>query len=191
MKKIIIFTFYFLILVFLNSTANASLENKLIKKFTSINTLSFNFIQKISGEEEVGRCFIKYPLRMKCNYNNLKQKSIIVNGKTVAIIKKKYKRIYLYPLKITPLYTILQKNTILNIVKTQKPVIDNLNLITYEASDKDNNKLKIFFDKKSLDLKGWETKDIYSNKVNFMVFDLEINKIIDDNFFKIPKESEL
>ena len=191
MKKIIIFTFYFLILDFLNSTAKASLENELIKKFTSINTLSFNFIQKISGEEEVGRCFIKYPLRMKCNYNNLKQKSIIVNGKTVAIIKKKYKRIYLYPLKITPLYTILQKNTILNIVKTQKPVIDNLNLITYEASDKDNNKLKIFFDKKSLDLKGWETKDIYSNKVNFMVFDLEINKIIDDNFFKIPKESEL
>jgi len=191
LKKIIIFTFYFLILDFLNSTAKASLENELIKKFTSINTLSFNFIQKISGEEEVGRCFIKYPLRMKCNYNNLKQKSIIVNGKTVAIIKKKYKRIYLYPLKITPLYTILQKNTILNIVKTQKPVIDNLNLITYEASDKDNNKLKIFFDKKSLDLKGWETKDIYSNKVNFMVFDLEINKIIDDNFFKIPKESEL
>lgn len=191
MKKIIILTFYFLILVFLNSTASASLENELIKKFTSINTLSFNFIQKISEEEEVGRCFIKYPLRMKCNYNNLKQKSIIVNGKTVAIIKKKYKRIYLYPLKITPLYTILQKNTILNIVKTQKPVIDNLNLIIYEASDKDNNKLKIFFDKKSLDLKGWETKDIYSNKVSFMVFDLEINKIIDDNFFKIPKESEL
>ena len=191
MKKIIIFTFYFLILVFLNSTANASLENELIKKFTSINTLSFNFIQKISEEEEVGRCFIKYPLRMKCNYNNLKQKSIIVNGKTVAIIKKKYKRIYLYPLKITPLYTILQKNTILNIVKTQKPVIDNLNLITYEASDKDNNKLKIFFDKKSLDLKGWETRDIYSNKVNFTVLNLEINKIIDDNFFKIPKESEL
>ena len=191
MKKIIIFTFYFLILVFLNFTANASLENQLIKKFTSANTLSFNFIQKISEKEEVGKCFIKYPLRMKCDYNNLKQKSIIVNGKTVAIIKKKYKRIYLYPLKITPLYTILQKNTILNIMKTQKPIINNLNLIVYETSDKDNNKLKIFFDKKSLDLKGWETRDIYSNKVNFTVLNLEINKIIDDNFFKIPKESEL
>ena len=191
MKKIIIFTFYFLILIFLNFTANASLENQLIKKFTSANTLSFNFIQKISEKEEVGKCFIKYPLRMKCDYNNLKQKSIIVNGKTVAIIKKKYKRIYLYPLKITPLYTILQKNTILNIMKTQKPIINNLNLIVYETSDKDNNKLKIFFDKKSLDLKGWETRDIYSNKVNFTVLNLEINKIIDDNFFKIPKESEL
>jgi outer membrane lipoprotein-sorting protein len=191
LKKIIIFTFYFLILVFLNFTANASLENQLIKKFTSANTLSFNFIQKISEKEEVGKCFIKYPLRMKCDYNNLKQKSIIVNGKTVAIIKKKYKRIYLYPLKITPLYTILQKNTILNIMKTQKPIINNLNLIVYETSDKDNNKLKIFFDKKSLDLKGWETRDIYSNKVNFTVLNLEINKIIDDNFFKIPKESEL
>ena len=33
--------------------------------------------------------------------------------------------------------------------------------------------------------------DVSANKVNFMVFDLEINKIIDDNLFKIPKESEL
>lgn len=191
MKKIINFTFSFIILAFLNSAANASLENDLIKKFTKINTLSFNFTQKISGEEEVGRCVIKYPLRMKCDYNNLKQKSIIVNGKTVAIIKKKYKRIYLYPLKITALYQILQKKNILNMLKKQKPIIRNLNLIIYETSDKKNNRLKIFFDKDSLNLKGWETKDTYGNKVNFVIKDLEINKTIKDIFFKIPKESEL
>ena len=191
MKKIINFIFYFLILIFFSFEASASLENDLIKKFVSTNTLSFNFTQKISEEEETGRCFIKYPLRMKCDYENVKQKSIIVNGKTVAIIKKKYKRIYLYPLKITALYRILQKNTILNILKNQKPTINSLNLIVYETADKKNNKLQIFFDKDSLELKGWETLDIYSNKVSFVIRDLEINKDIDDNFFKIPKESEL
>ena len=128
---------------------------------------------------------------MRCDYDNLKQKSIIVNGKTVAIIKKKYKRIYLYPLKITALYRILQKNTILNIMKNQKPTTNSSNLIVYETTDEKNNKLQIFFDKDSLELKGWETLDIYSNKVSFVVRELEINKDIDDNFFKIPKESEL
>ena len=191
MKKIINFTFYFLIIIFFNFEASASLENDLIKKFISTNTLSFNFTQKISENEEMGRCFIKYPLRMRCDYDNLKQKSIIVNGKTVAIIKKKYKRIYLYPLKITALYRILQKNTILNIMKNQKPTINSSNLIVYETTDEKNNKLQIFFDKDSLELKGWETLDMYSNKVSFVVRELEINKDIDDNFFKIPKESEL
>jgi len=191
LKKKIDFIFYFLILIFFSFEASASLENDLIKKFVSTNTLSFNFTQKISEEEETGRCFIKYPLRMKCDYENVKQKSIIVNGKTVAIIKKKYKRIYLYPLKITALYRILQKNTILNIMKNQKPTINSLNLIVYETADKKNNKLQIFFDKDSLELKGWETLDIYSNKVSFVIRDLEINKDIDDDFFKIPKESEL
>ena len=46
---------------------------------------------------------------MKCNYKNLKQKTIISNGKTVAIIKKKYKKIYYYPIKATPLFFILKK----------------------------------------------------------------------------------
>ena len=76
-------------------------------------------------------------------------------------------------------------------MENQKPTINNLNLIVYETSYEKNNKLKIFFDKDSLNLKGWETRDIYSNKVTFILKDLEINKTIDDNFFKIPKESEL
>ena len=41
---------------------------------------------------------------MKCEYKNSKQKTIISNGKTVAIIKKKYKKIYLYPIKKTPFF---------------------------------------------------------------------------------------
>ena len=53
---------------------------------------SFEFNQKISNEEEIGECFIKYPLLMKCNYQNSKQKIVISNGRTVAIIKKNIKK---------------------------------------------------------------------------------------------------
>ena len=55
---------------------------------------------------------------MKCNYKNLKEKIIISNGKTVAIIKKKYKKIYhLSHFKSTPLnFILLQKKKIINLV---------------------------------------------------------------------------
>ena len=55
-------------------------------------TLSFDFKQKIAEKEEIGNCYIKYPLLMKCNYKNSKQKSIIANGKTIVVIKKNIKK---------------------------------------------------------------------------------------------------
>ena len=79
----------FFIYFFFTGVSSADLQTDLINKLTAIRTLSFDFKQKIADKEEIGNCFIKYPLLMKCNYKNLKQKTIISNGKTVAIIKKK------------------------------------------------------------------------------------------------------
>ena len=73
---------------------------------------------------------------MKCDYENFKQKSIISNGKTVAIIKKKYKKIYYYPVKTTPLFTILQKGRILNLVRNNRPTKINSSLIEFEFIEK-------------------------------------------------------
>ena len=43
----------------------------------------------------------------------------------------------------------------------------------------------------SLNLKGWKTKDAYSNNVNFEINNLETNKQVANDFFKIPKEEDL
>ena len=169
----------------------ADLQKNLINKLTATQTLTFDFKQKIEDKEETGNCFIKYPLLMKCNYKNLKEKTIISNGKTVAIIKKKYKRIYLYPVKSTPLFFILKKEKIINLVRNTKPIEINSNLIGFIFTDKKTNKVKILFDKNSLELKGWETKDAYSNKVSFEINNLIINNQIVDDFFKIPQEKDL
>ena len=177
--------------MFFTSVASADLQKNLINKLTAIKTLSFDFKQKISDKEEMGNCFIKYPLLMECNYQNLKQKIIISNGKTVAIIKKKYKKIYLYPIKSTPLFFILKKEKIINLIKITKPIRINSNLIGFIFAGKKTNKVKILFDKSSLELKGWETKDSYSNKVSFEINNLIINNQIVDDFFKIPQEKDL
>ena len=171
--------------------AFADLQKKLINKITATKTLSFNFKQQIAEKEEIGNCIIKYPLLMKCDYQNLKQKSVISNGKTVAVIKKKYNKIYYYPIKTTPLFNILNKEKILNLIRNNKPTKMNSNIIEFELIEKKRNKLKIFFDKSSLEFKGWETEDIYSNNVSFTITDLITNKIIKDEFFKIPREEDL
>ena len=177
--------------MFSASVSLADLQKNLINKLTAIKTLSFDFKQKISDKEEIGNCFIKYPLLMKCNYKNLKEKTIISNGKTVAIVKKKYKKIYLYPIKITPLFVILKKEKILNIIRNNKPIKIDSNLIVFDAIEKKGNKLKILFDENSLELVGWKMVDAYSNDVNFIISDLITNKIIEDKFFKIPQENDL
>ena len=92
---------------------------------------------------------------MRCDYQNNKQKTIISNSKTVAIIKKKYKKIYLYPIKATPLFFILKKEKIINLIRQNKPNKINSNMVEFEFIDKKTNKVKIFFDKNSLDFKGW------------------------------------
>ena len=181
----------FFIYLFSASVSLADLQKNLINKLTATKTLSFDFKQKISDKEEIGNCFIKYPLLMKCNYQNLKQKTIISNGKTVAIIKKKYKKIYLYPIRLTPLFFILQKEKIINLIRKNQPTEINAGLIEFEFIDQKTNKVKILFDKNSLEFKGWKTKDVYSNNVSFTINNLKINNQIVDDFFKIPKEEDL
>ena len=192
MKKKLIFLFQiiFIYILFL-SISFADLQKNLINKITATKTLSFNFKQNIAEKVEFGNCYIKYPLLMKCIYQNLKQKSVISNGKTVAIIKKKYKKIYYYPIRTTPLFIILKKEKILHLVRNNKPTKINSSIIEFELNEKKKNKLKIFFDKDSLEFKGWKTKDAYSNDVSFIIYDLKINVIIEDEFFDIPKEKDL
>ena len=98
LKKLnIIFLSFFLFFSLINFS-KANIEEKLLNKYKSINTLHFDFIQKIGEKVDFGNCYIKYPLLMKCEYPK-KKKSIIANGKKFAIVKRRYKKIYYYPLK--------------------------------------------------------------------------------------------
>ena len=51
----------------------------------------------------------------------------------------------------------------------------------------ENNLIKVFFDKKSLDLIGWETKDIYQNLVQTFISDIKKNNNVNEKIFNIQK----
>ena len=179
--------FFFL---FFSNYSQASFQEQLINKYKTINTLSFDFTQIIGDKVELGNCYIKYPLLMKCEYPK-KKKSIITNGKKFAIVKRRYKKIYYYPLKKTPLFYLLNKENILNLIQNYEPALINSNIIKYEYTDVNSNKINILFNKNSLDLSGWKTIDAYSNEVSFLIKNIETNILIKNEIFKIPKEEDL
>jgi len=178
--------FYF----FLLNISQANFQEQLINKYKEINTLSFDFTQKIGDKIETGNCYIKYPLLMKCEYPK-KKKLIIANGKTLAIVKNRYKKIYQYPLKKTALFYILNKENILDIIHNYEPSNMDNDVIEYELTDSNSNKINIFFDKNSLLLSGWKTIDSYSNEVNFLIENIKTNIFVENKIFKIPKEEDL
>ena len=53
--------------------------------------------------------------------------------------------------------------------------------------DYENIFIKVFFDKESLDLIGWETKDIYQNLVQTFISDIKINIDVEEKIFSIQK----
>ena len=179
----------FFYLFFINYS-QANFQEKLINKYKTINTLYFDFTQKIGEKVEFGNCYIKYPLLMKCEYPK-KKKSIIANGKKFVIIKKRYKKIYYYPLKKTPLFFLLNKENILNLIKNYEPSNIDSNIVEYELIENKSNILKIFFDKSSLEIVGWKTIDAYSNEVSFLIRNVEINISVENEIFKIPREEDL
>ena len=190
-KKIIFFLKITTTYLFTITICSADLQQNIIKKLTSTKTMTFNFQQKIEEKKEVGICFIKYPLLIKCEYKNVKGKTLISNGKSIAIIKKKYKKIYRYPIESTPLFVILDKDKVLNLIKNTRPSKIDSNTIEFEFTNKKLNKLIILFNSKNLEFKGWKTVDAYSNNVSFLISDTKINNQIVDSFFIIPKEEDL
>ena len=61
-KKTTFVTKIILFYLLLTNIVFADLKENLINKLISTETLTFDFKQKIDGKEEIGNCFIKYPL---------------------------------------------------------------------------------------------------------------------------------
>lgn len=189
-KKYYLLLKIFLIWFFLTNIACAELKSRLIKKIQDTHTLTFEFKQQIADKVETGNCSIRYSKLIRCDYADSYKKRLISNGKTLAIIQRRYKKIFYYPLKTTPLYFILDKEYLTEFINNNEPVVLNDLLINYEIHI-NGKKVNLFFDKNSLNVKGWETEDLYKNKVQFLILNLEVNVPVNDNLFIIPTKDKL
>jgi len=183
MKKYIIF----LLIFFFNTNSHTSSNQKIINHFENINSLQFKFTQRIDNNNiEKGECIILYPKKIFCKYYDIYNKILVSNGRSLVINSDKIPNHYRYPLDKTPLNFILDKNFL---ISKMKEADDDKNYPFYYVFnfEHENNLIKVFFDKESLDLMGWETKDIYQNLVQTFLSDININIDVEEKIFSIQK----
>jgi outer membrane lipoprotein-sorting protein len=176
------FIFIFFILF---SSTNASNKNKIIENLQNTENLNFEFEQNINGKIENGNCIIQYPKKIYCKY--IKNNKILVsNGKSLVI--KTRTSFYRYPLKRTALNLILDKNFLIKKIGNLKEQILDKTYINFEIVE-NNNEIKFFFDDKTFNLIGWQTKDIYQNVNVTYLYSIQKNQQIDKDLFKLPTQN--
>ncbi len=178
----------FLIIVFILSVnnVNASVKENIINKFKNIENITFNFEQNINGKVESGNCTIEYPKKIYCRYDLGNQKVLVSNGKSLVI--KTVSSYYLYPLEKTPLNAILNKNFLINKIKSLNERNVGENFINYKFVENENE-INLFFDKNTFNLIGWQTIDIYQNISITYLSSIKRNRKLDKELFVLPKQN--
>ncbi len=178
---------FFLLIFFFSFSANSFSNQKIIDHLNNINSLEFKFIQKIDNNNiETGECILLYPKKILCKYNDSYNKVLVSNGKSLIINSDKIKNYYRYPLDKTPLNIILDKEFLISKMNDIKEDEAYPFYHVYNFNH-ENIFIKVFFDKKSLNLIGWETKDIYQNLVQTFISDIKTNTNIEEKIFSIQK----
>ena len=164
----------------------SSTKEKIISQMRYYDNLSFNFTQLIDEKKENGSCIIKYPKKIYCKYDGYDKKIIVSNGKTLVIKNRNNGNYYLYPLKKTPLELLLDKNFLISKIKDLEPRIIDNKFLTFTIFGNNNSEMRIFFNKNSLTLTGWQTEDMYQNLSITFISSVEINQKINDKIFILP-----
>jgi len=175
----------FLTLLFISFSFNlsASEKDQILTQLNNLNSLEFTFDQLVNEKLEKGSCLLEFPGKLKCEYFDNKQKELIINNKRLAITQKKYNKTYHYPISKSPFLNILYKDKLLEIVRSGKlGSTEQLIKLTYLSE----NEITIFFDKQTLNLKGWKVIDQYNNKINFSLNIISKNDAYMKGTFKIP-----
>jgi outer membrane lipoprotein-sorting protein len=168
----------------LSSNLFANEKNQIITQLNNLNSLEFTFNQLINEKTEKGSCLLKFPGKLKCNYFDDKNKELVINNKKLAITQKRYNKTYYYPISNSPFLNILYKDKLLEIVQSGKlELFDQMIKLVYLG----DNEITVFFDKKTLDLKGWQIIDQYNNNIIFSLNIIAKNDVFGKETFNIPE----
>ena len=174
----------FILIFFYPINILASSKEQIKNKLKETNNMSFKFIQKIEKKTEKGECIILFPKKILCRYDDIYNKILVSNGRSLVINSKKIKNYLRYQLKDTPLNFILDKRFLLNKLDKVEIIRENDETFFFEITH-NNSLLNIFFDKTNYEIKGWTTTDIYHNTVETKLFNIETNIMIDERLFKV------
>ena len=177
MRTIFLILFFFLIFF----QKQAFTEPKIIKKISETENFAFDFEQLINDKKETGNCIISFNNKMLCKYDETR-KLIVSNGKTLLIKNKNSNFANTYKTENTYFKYFLNKGFLIS--KIEGNVIEKEQNFLLSINDQ-SNQLNIFFDKNNHLIKGWETIDLYGNKVRTNIVVKNINQELSDSIFNL------
>ena len=180
--------FLFLIITFFTTQVFASIKDSIIENLKNTKNFTFSFEQNLNGKVENGNCVIEYPKKIFCKYNLKNNKILVSNGRSLVI--KTSSNFYLYPIEKTPLNLILNKNYILRKMIDSNNIIIENKIVSFNFTE-DENEINIFFDKKTFDLIGWQTIDIFQNLNTTYLNSINKNQALKKIYLNCQLENDL
>ena len=177
MRTVFLILIFFLIFL----QKQAFTEPKIIKIISETKNFAFDFKQLINDKKETGNCIISFNNKMLCKYDET-GKLIVSNGNTLLIKNENSNFANTYKTENTYFRYVLNKEFLIskideNVIEKEKNFLLSIN--------EQSNQLNIFFDKNNYLIKGWETIDLYGNKVKSNIIVKKINQELSDNIFSL------
>ena len=170
-----------LIIFFIFAQKNGFTEPKIIKKISETKNFAFDFEQLINNKKETGNCIISFNNKIICKYDKT-GKLIVSNGKTLLIKNKNSNFANTYKTENTYFKYFLNKRFLIS--KIEGNIVEKEQNFLLSINDQ-SNRLNIFFDKNNHLIKGWETIDLYGNKVRTNIVVKNINQELSDSIFNL------
>ena len=115
----------FILIFFYPLNIFASPKQLIKNKLQETDNISFKFVQKIGKKTEQGKCIISYPKKILCKCDDIYNKILVSNGRSLVINSQKITNYLRYQLKDTPLNLILDKKFLLDKLDQVETVKEN------------------------------------------------------------------
>ncbi len=170
-------------------TASASAAQRIADHFSSIKTMTGDFVQiGPTGKQTGGKFYIDRPGRIRFNYDASSPLKVISNGSSVAIGNTKLDTWQLYPLSSTPLKLLLSRRIDLggDMVKSVKEGPDIVTVVLGDKHFFGNSTITMMFDPTSFDLKQWTITDAQGKDTTVMIYNVKTGVQLARSLFELP-----
>jgi outer membrane lipoprotein-sorting protein len=168
---------------------NAAVAQKIADHFSSVKTMSGEFVQfGPRGEQTGGKFFLERPGKIRFNYEKPSPMRVISDGRSVVIGNMKLRTWDIYPLSKTPLALLLDDRIDLK-SKMVRDVKEEPDLITIKLGDKSlfaDSTITMMFDPSTYDLRQWTITDNQGKDTSVMIFNTQTGLTFDKSVFTIP-----
>ncbi|MBX9454878.1 MAG: outer membrane lipoprotein carrier protein LolA [Rhizobium sp.] len=168
---------------------NAAMAQKIADHFSSVKTMTGEFVQfGPRGEQTGGKFFLERPGRIRFNYEKPSPMRVISDGRSVVIGNMKLRTWDIYPLSKTPLALLLDDRIDLK-GKMVRDVKEDPDLITIKLGDKSvfaDSTITMMFDPKTYELRQWTITDNQGKDTSVMIFNTQAGVKFEKSVFEIP-----